>query len=246
MLTRMEQAMKPAADGPPGPEYSAPTAWFDFDRPIVRDFAARAAADAPTATDKAVRLYYAVRDGIRYDPYSLERDPATYRASRVLADGAAYCIPKAILLVAAARACGIPAGLGLADVTNHLCTERLLRILGGNRLFPHHGYAALRLDGRWVKAAPAFNIELCDKFDVAPSEFDGRNHALLQEYDRRGRRHMDYVADHGVWPDFPYDRVMDDLAAFYPATVFDDLAQARADNAARAQPAFADERRAPA
>lgn len=214
-------------DGVPeiGPEYLKPTEYFDFDVQAVRDFAFDAIGDADSAVDKAVRLYYAVRDQIRYDPYRIDLETVTYKASHLLEVGAGYCIPKANLLVACARAVGIPTAIGLSDVANHLCTERLRRIMGGKDLFIHHGYAVLHLDGNWLKAAPAFNIELCEKFDVLPTEFDGATNALFQEFDARGRRHMEYLADHGMWSDFPYDRVMTDFRNYYPMSFFDDAAR---------------------
>lgn len=92
--------------------------------------------------------------------------------------------------------------------------------MGGKELFIHHGYATLYLEGRWVKAAPAFNIELCEKFDVLPTEFDGQSDALLQPLDAQGRNHIEYVANHGVWSDFPYERVVGDFKALYPESVF--------------------------
>ena len=210
-------------DGLPegGPEYLKPTYYFDFDVPAVRDFAFAAVGDAGTAKEKAVRLYYAVRDKVRYDPYRISLTPELFKASNVLAAGAAFCIPKANLLVACARAVGIPTGIGLSDVVNHLCTERLRRIMGGKELFIHHGYAVLNIDGRWVKAAPAFNIELCTKFDVMPTDFDGEHNALFQQYDVKGRRHMEYVADHGIWSDFPFDRVARDFRDYYPNSFFE-------------------------
>jgi len=226
----------------PGPIYLAPTGFIDFDRPLVREFAHDAAAGAKTPVEKAVRLFYAVRDGIRYDPYAISDDPGWYRASGVIEAGASFCVPKAILAVACARALGIHAGLGLSNVTNHLCTERLRRLMGGDTLFVHHGYAVLHLEGRWLKAAPTFNIELCEKFGVVPTEFDGSGDALFQEYDRQGRRHMEYVADHGVWSDFDIERVLGDFRNLYPATLFDDCARERARNAAREAARFEDER----
>jgi hypothetical protein len=84
----------------------------------------------------------------------------------------------------------------------------------------HHGYAVMYLDGRWVKAAPAFNIELCTRFEVLPTEFDGRSDAIFQPYDARDRRHMEYVKDHGIWSDFPYEKVEADFRAFYPPHAF--------------------------
>jgi len=138
----------------------------------------------------------------------------------VLAAGRGYCITKAILLVAAARAAGIPAAIGLSDVVNHLTTEKLKARMGGKTHFIDHAYAALRVDGLWVKAVPAFNIELCRRFGVRPTEFDGRADALYQEYDAHDRRHMEYVKHHGLWSDFPYEKVNADFRAFYPPSTY--------------------------
>ena len=204
----------------PSAEYLRPTEFLDFDNPSVRDFAEETTRGARDPTERAVRLFYRVRDAIRYDPYRIGLGRETYRASRVLSVRAGFCIPKANLLAASARAVGIPSAIGLSDVVNHLCTEKLRRAMGGTDLFIHHGYALLHLNGRWVKAAPAFNIELCDKFGVLPTEFDGKSDALLQPIDSQGRRHMEYVTDHGVWSDFPYERVVRDFQAFYPETLF--------------------------
>lgn len=237
--------MHHVAEGYPevGPDYMQPTEFFDFDVEAVRDFAYESVADASTAREKAIKLFYAVRDRIRYDPYSISLDRETYKASSVLAARSGFCLPKANLLIACARATGIPAGIGLADVKNHLCTERLRRMMGGKDLFLHHGFAVLHIDGQWVKAAPAFNIELCEKFDVVPTEFDGEHHALFQQYDARGRHHMEYVTDHGVWSDFPFERMIEDFQDYYPASVYDAAARAAVDREIRAeQQAFEDER----
>ena len=186
----------------------------------MRRFAQRAAGTEASDIGRAVKLFYAVRDGIRYDPYSMRLEPGIYVASHVLAAKSAYCIPKAILLAAAARALGIPCGIGLSDVVNHLSTEKLKERMGGTTYFMHHGYAVMYLEGQWVKAAPAFNIELCTRFGVRPTEFDGRADAIFQEFDVSNRRHMEYVNDRGTWSDFPYEQVMRDFLDFYPAESF--------------------------
>jgi transglutaminase-like putative cysteine protease len=204
----------------PGPEYLRPTRFFDWEAPIIREFTARTIHGAANETERAVRLFYAVRDGWRYDPFTMTLEPNDYVASVVATHSAAYCIPKAILLVAAARAAGIHAGIGLSDVVNHLTTEKLKARMGGKTYFMHHGYAVLHLGGTWVKAAPAFNIELCERFHVRPTEFDGTGDAVFQEFDALDRRHMEYVKDHGVWSEFPFDRVAADFRAFYPIDTF--------------------------
>jgi transglutaminase-like putative cysteine protease len=221
--TGKEIAIATSADkttSKPSTEYLQPTEFLDFDNPAVRRFAEEAARGAKSDTDRAVRLFYRVRDAIRYDPYRIGLDRESYRASHLLSVGAGFCIPKANLLAASARAVGIASAIGLSDVRNHLCTEKLRQAMGGLELFIHHGYALLYLKDRWVKAAPAFNIELCRKFAVLPTEFDGESDALLQPIDAHGRRHMEYVATHGFWPDFPYERVIRDFQALYPASLF--------------------------
>ncbi len=196
--------------------YVGATDFFDIDHPTVREFIASATGDATGERELAVRLFYAVRDRIRYDPYRVTYDPADYRASAVIAAGYGWCVPKAGLLAACARAVGIPSAIGLADVVNHLNTEKLRERMNGVNVFYNHGYAAMYIDGQWLKAVPAFNIELCERFGVRPTEFDGRHDALYQEFDVGNRRHMEYLADHGCWSDLPLDKIRADFAIHYP------------------------------
>ena len=72
------------------------------------------------------------------------------------------------------------------------------------------------LDGGWVKATPAFNIELCERFGVKALEFDGREHALMHEFDTAGRRHMQYLTDHGPRADLPYAELAAAYRKHYP------------------------------
>ena len=193
-----------------------PTPVIQSDAPEVIAFARAAIGDATGETERGIRLFYAVRDGIRYDPYRLPRDEAGYRPVTVLRDGFAFCIPKAILLAAASRAVGIPAALGFADVRNHLVTEKLREATSGKELFIYHGYTMLRLDGRWFKLTSAFNLSLCQKFQVLPLEFDGTQDALLHPFDANNNRHMEYVNERGIFLDFPYQEITAAFAEYYP------------------------------
>jgi transglutaminase-like putative cysteine protease len=195
--------------------YLAPTEFIDSDNPAVRDFALAAIEGATTDIEKAVRLYFAVRDGILYDPYSVDVVADHYKASYVLQAGRAYCVPKAILLTATARAVGIPARPGYADVRNHLSTKRLLELTGTD-LFIYHGYVELWLDGAWVKCTPVFNLSLCQRFGVKPLDFDGRHDSLLQPYDEGGNRHMEYTLDRGAFADVPFADIAAAFTADYP------------------------------
>ena len=129
----------------PAAAYLAPTALLDSDHRLVRDFVERVVGSETVSIEKAVKLFYAVRDEIRYDPFAIRLEPEAFTASTVLRDGRAFCIPKAALLAAAARAAGIPSAIGLSDVINHFTSSRLKRAMGGKEIFLHHGYAALYL-----------------------------------------------------------------------------------------------------
>jgi len=165
--------------------------------------------------EKAVSLYYAVRDKIRYNPFLDFSRPEAFRASAVLEAGEGFCVGKASLLAACARAAGIEARVGFADVKNHLTTPRLAETMGSD-LFVYHGYTDLRIDGRWVKATPAFNLALCTRFRVKPLEFDGRADSIFHPFDQDERRHMEYLRDRGVFADVPVDEIQRAFREAYP------------------------------
>jgi transglutaminase-like putative cysteine protease len=195
--------------------YLAPTWYMDFDNPVVRDFAASRSDGGADDRDKAVKLFYAIRDEFLYTPYDVSLDRRDYKASALIGRGWGWCVQKSLAMAACCRFLGIPARLGYADVRNHLTTPRLHEQMGTD-LFSYHGYADLWLEGRWVKATPVFNLTLCEKFGVKAQEFDGRADALFQEYDQAGRRHMEYVNDRGIYTDLPFAEIMNDFAVRYP------------------------------
>jgi transglutaminase-like putative cysteine protease len=191
-----------------------PTELIDSDHPAVVAFAA-AQGRGGGDRERAVALYYAVRDGFRYDPYRIDLSPHGMKASKVLDTGHGWCVPKATLLAAACRALGIPARVGFADVRNHLSTARMREVMQTD-VFHWHGYTDILIDGSWCKATPAFNLELCERFDLLPLEFDGRADSLYHPFDRHGRRHMEYVAQRGSFDDVPLEQITADLARLYP------------------------------
>lgn len=198
----------------PGSHLEA-TFFLDHDHASVRDFTQHVIAGASSPRERASLLFAAVRDQIWYDPYSVSEDPEHYRASHVLQAGRAYCVPKAVLLAAVLRAAGIPTRLGFADVRNHLQTDTLRAVMGGTDLFVYHGYCSAYIDRRWLKATPAFNVELCERFGVPPVEFEGRSDALMHAFTSDGTRHMEYVRDHGSFDDLPLGRILSALHQAY-------------------------------
>ena len=195
--------------------YLSPAEFIDSDHEQIRAKARQIVGPVSDPVAQASLLYRAVRDDIRYDPYVDYTDPEIYRASRVLARGSGYCVGKASLYVAFCRATGIPARLGLADVKNHLATQRLLEAVGTD-VFAYHGYVEVMPGPEWIKATPTFNVSLCAKLGVPPLEFSGDSDALLQPFDSGGRAFMTYVAQHGTFFDVPAKFLIAEMARLYP------------------------------
>jgi len=195
--------------------FLTPTFYIDSDHDAVAAFAREATSPEKTVVDQAVDIYYAVRDGIRYDPFHINLGKEGFRASSVLEKKSGFCVPKAVLLAAAARVLAIPSRLRFADVRNHLTTERLRKRMETD-LFIFHGYTELLIEDRWVKATPTFNIDLCRKFEISPLEFDGKNDAIFHAYDREGKKYMEYVQDRGTFHDLPYDLLITTYRKHYP------------------------------
>lgn len=194
--------------------------FVDSDHPAVVSRARLVVSGMPSEDDVArgVALFYHVRDGIPYSAHAFRTDPETLKASYVLSRRRAFCVQKAVLLAALARAATIPAKLGFADVRNHLASPRLVAMMKTD-VFAFHGFVELFLEGRWVKATPAFDRRLCERHGVRPLEFDGRHDALFHPYDQAGQRHMEYIHQHGTFTDLPLDLLYESMRQHYPHLV---------------------------
>jgi len=183
---------------------SSPT--IDSDNDAIKEKAVALTKSEQTAADKAKRLFYWVRDIIKYNPLVPLEIFVDYRASKTLKRGEGFCVEKAAVLAALARAAGIPARLHLADIRNHLVSDRLREVMGTN-LFSYHGYTELYISGKWVKATPAFDLKMCRANRIVPVEFDGKNDAMFHSHNLDGKLHIEYVADHGCREDVPVDEI---------------------------------------
>ena len=197
------------------PGWLAPTWFLDSDDGAIGAFVDEHTAGLTDDRSRAVALFHAVRDGYRYDPYRTSTDPADYRASAIAGAGPTWCVPKSVLLTAAARRAGIPARLGFADVRNHLTSAKLSATMGTD-LFLWHGYSELLVDGAWRKVSSAFNLELCERFGTKVLEFDGTSDALMHPYDQAGNRHMEYVNSRGSFDDLPLEQIFATFREVYP------------------------------
>lgn len=196
-------------------EFLRPGPTVESDDARILAHATRAVGDAATAKERAIRLYYAIRDEVRYDPYTASLEVDGLRATRTLAIGRGWCNSKAILLAAGCRALGIPARLGYADVRNHLSTEKMRQRMRTD-VFYWHGFTSIHLDGQWVKATPAFNIELCEKFGLHPLEFDGEADSIYHPFDMAGNRHMEYLNYRGEFAEPPLPEMLATFQREYP------------------------------
>jgi len=192
--------------------YLAPAEYVDSDHRLVTAAARELCAHARSRRDAAQAVYYFVRD-LPYEGGDFE-DLEIYRASSVLAAGHGYCVGKAALCAALARATGIPARLGFADVRNHLASPRLLAAMATD-VFAWHGYAQLLLHGRWVSVSPTFDTATCQRAGVPPLDFDGEHDALLQSFDGSGAT-MRYLKRHGLFHDVPARFLAAEMLRLYP------------------------------
>lgn len=166
-------------------------------------------------SEKAIALYYTIRDGIWYDPFDIRFEVEALRADCVIEKGRGHCVDKAVLFVTCCRIAGIPARLGLARVRNHMGTARLEQVLRTDVLAPH-GYAEVYLNDRWVKCTPAFNKTLCDRLGVSTLEFDGVHDSVFQAYDREEGGFMEYLDDYGSFASLPTELLKKVMQKEYP------------------------------
>ena len=186
-LTTTASLEETSAGGPAPADCLAPSTFVDSDAPVVVAYAERLAGGATDPLEKARR--------------TLERRYG-------------FCITKAALLAAVARAQGIPARLGFADVRNHLTSPRLREHMGTD-VFVFHGYTELHLGDRWVKATPAFNFSLCERARILPLEFNGVDDSIYHPFDADGRRHMEYLRYRGEYLDIPVEELLAAVVSTY-------------------------------
>ena len=195
--------------------YLNDTYTIDCEEGSVRGKAQILTRDEGTTVDHAKALFYFVRDEIKYNPYVPLYTLEDNKASATLKRGEGYCVQKAILLAALARASGIPTKLGFADIRNYILSKKIADAMRGDNLFIYHGYVAFYLDRKWVKATPAFDLKMCQKNRIIPVDFDGKSDAQFHRYNRDGKLHIEYVRDHGYFDDLPWEKMLEARAGRY-------------------------------
>ncbi|MFN8283911.1 MAG: transglutaminase-like domain-containing protein [Chitinophagales bacterium] len=197
--------------------YLEPTFFIDSNQPDIVRFVKNTIGNETDKTKNAVKLYNAVRDGWRYNPYNIDLKHNALKASSLFnrENKSGYCIEKACLLAACLRAAHIPSRLCFFDVKNHIGVEKLVELLKTDVLV-FHACVDIYLNNNWVKATPAFNEALCKYLGVAPLEFDGVHDSIFQQYDEEGGIFMEYLKDYGTFHDVPHDMFVMLLKQNYP------------------------------
>ncbi len=187
-------------------QYLSPTFFIDSDTVSVREKSREVIGSEIREREKATNLFFFVRDKIKYSHYVSRSSPEDFRASQILSRGAGYCVQKAVLLVALARAADIPARLRFSKIRNHLTPPELLEKRGTN-VFAYHGLAELYLESSWIKATPTYDLDYCKKTGTTPVHFDGKKDALLPPRTLDGRPHIEYLKDRGFFHDLPFNEL---------------------------------------
>ncbi len=196
-------------------QYLQATYFFDYENDKIQNLIQELKDSKYSDREKAVACYLKIRDGWRYNAYNIYLNKDKWRASDIAERKEAHCIDKSVLLIACLRGLGIPARIQLAKVKNHIAVETLVEKLGTNELSPH-GMVNIFLDGKWLKASPAFNAALCERCNVAPLDFDGVQDSIFQEYNRDGQEFMEYLEDYGHFADVPYEFILNNFKTHYP------------------------------
>jgi len=184
--------------------YLKPTSAIDSDNGSIIETAVNLTKGCSTDAEKAVKLFYFVRDSVHYNVFMISVFKEDFVASRVLKWGKGYCVQKAVLLTALGRASGIPSRLVFAKIRNHRVPAHIVQQLKGN-IFPRHGYNQFFLNGKWVSAAAIFDKGLCEKNGLPTVEFDGRTDAILPERDLKGRPYIEYIEKFPSKDGLPFD-----------------------------------------
>jgi hypothetical protein len=191
--------------------YLRPTKFLDFLHPALQEKTdlLLTGIDPADQIAKAIKLFYFVRDEIKYVVkyewryYSKKNS----KASATLTRGYGYCIQKSALLAAMARYAGIPARLHFVDIVNYLTSQKYIDKIGSN-IFVFHGFVDLYLDGKWVEANVAFDKDLCEKKGYPIGEFDGRTPCLFSHFDAKGKKFVEYLKDRGTFADVPFRKIL--------------------------------------
>jgi len=187
-------------------QYLAPTYIVDSDSKPVKKKARNIIKNLIDPAEQTVNLFYFVRDGIKYNPYDIALNVENFRASYTLQKGFGFCVSKAVLLAALARATGIPARIRFANLVNHQVPQKLFDLIKDHVIY-YHGFCEFFIKEKWISATPAFDNKMCREAGLKTVEFDGKTPAILPQEDLKGRPHIDYLKYHQLFHNLPMEQI---------------------------------------
>lgn len=198
-------------------QYLESTEFLDFQRERVRNKAHEITDGLNSDKEKTIALFYWVRDNIKYNMYTYNpKIKANLKASVTLRRNNGFCMSKAVLLSAIARAVGIPARIRMVDIINHKINPKIIELMGTN-VFHCHGISEILINGTWLKLTPVFDKNTALKAGFVPLiEFDGSHDALFESHDEEGNAFVEYVEDYGTYSDLPIEQIVDIFTKAYP------------------------------
>jgi len=205
-------------------DYLKPTYFYDFNHKPVYNKAFEIINGLDTVKEKAIALFYWVRDEIKYNMSTYNPSvKMNFRASVTLRRKNGFCVSKSILLSTFARAVGIPARIHLCDLINHKVSQKVIDFMGTNVMY-YHGYSEFFINKKWLKLTPSFDKQTAIKGNFFPMvEFDGENDAVFPPYDNDGNRFGEYLEDRGVHADLP----LDDIEELFKEKYYDHILNAK-------------------
>ena len=198
-------------------QYLQPTEFLDFNKDRVKNKANEITKGLKSEKEKAIALFYWTRDNIKYNMYTYNpKIKANLKASVTLRRKNGFCMSKAVLLSALARAMGIPARIRMVDIINHKISPKIVELMQTN-VFHCHGISEILINGTWLKLTPVFDKVTALKAGFVPLiEFDGNNDALFESHDKEGNLFVEYVKDYGIYSDLPIKQIVEIFTKAYP------------------------------
>ncbi len=157
-----------------------PTKYCNCTNKKVKLLAAQITLGKKNDTERAVALFYWVRDNIAYTFGSWQK-----KSSHILKQGRGMCTNKAVLLVALLRSINIPAGFGRMEVLGQeyfgtVTLEEFKPIISKKSV---HYFVYIFLNNSWIKIDPSADISLARKIgyfnpQAELVDWDGKNDAM--------------------------------------------------------------------
>jgi len=183
----------------------------DYDNPLVRETAQRLTGDAITVREKLERLFYYVRDDIKF---AFPQNGDLVKASATIRLKRGQCNTKSTLFLALCKAVNIPARIHFALIKKEI--QRGLFTGLGYKLMPpllSHSWTEVEIEGRWRRIDSYINDEgfyLAARSELQKKQWDtgysvscpGAECSCDFNIDQEVFVQMGaVVVDHGVWDD---------------------------------------------